>query len=270
MIRMFVVKADGSKERFQKSKIVNTCIRAGVSKNDSEEIAEKVARAIKNGTHTKEIYRIILSELGKIEKKHTMIFRLRESIAEIPSQMFEAYAKKVLQAHGYACRGSTLIKGKCVEHEVDIIAKKDKLFLVECKHHINPHRFCGLGIALQVQARLEDIVDGFAAGMNKYNFDSAWLFNNTKFSDHAKMYAAAKGIRMTGWRSGDYSLDSLVHAKKTFPITMVAMQPSVKEKMFALGVLTIQDIVNNENMLARKTGRDYAEKMAEQARKLIS
>ncbi len=267
---MFVIKADGTKERFQKSKIADTCIRAGVSRSNAEKIAEKVARTIKNGTHTKEIYRIILSELGRIEKKHTMIFRLREAIAEIPSQMFEAYAKKVLQAHGYACRGSTLIKGKCVEHEVDIIAKKDKLFLVECKHHINPHRFCGLGIALQVQARLEDTVDGFKAGINKYNFDSAWIFNNTKFSDHAKMYAAAKGIRMTGWRSGDYSLDSLVHAKRVFPITMVVTQPSVRQSLLDSGILTIQDIVNNENMLARKLKRDYAEKMAEQARRLIS
>lgn len=266
---MLVIKADGSKERFQKSKIANTCMRAGVNKEDANDIANKISRTVKNGTATREIYKIILSELGKIERKHRMIFRLRESVSEMPSGIFEVYAKKVLQAHGYECIGSTLIKGRCVEHEVDVIAKKDKLYMVECKHHINPHRFCGLGIALQVQARLEDIVDGFKAGTNKYNFNNAWIFNNTKFSDHAKMYAAAKGIRMTGWRNGDYSLDSLIHAKNVFPITMLSMQPSAREKLFDSGIVTLQDIIENERTIARKLGKE-SEKVVEQTRKLIS
>ncbi len=266
---MFVIKAGGSKERFQKSKIANTCMRAGVNREDAEDIAEKISRRIKSGTATREIYKIILSELGKIEKRHRMIFRLRESVSELPSKLFETYAKKVLQAHGYECVGSTLIKGRCVEHEVDVIAKRDKLYLVECKHHINPHRFCGLGIALQVQARLEDIVDGFKAGANKYNFDNAWIFNNTKFSDHAKMYAAAKGIRMTGWRNGDYSLDSLIHEKNIFPITILSINPSEEERMFDMGIATLQDIIENERAITRKLGKG-SEKFVEQARKLIS
>ncbi|MEM7819455.1 MAG: ATP cone domain-containing protein [Candidatus Aenigmatarchaeota archaeon] len=246
---MFVIKADGSKEEFQPNKIIKTCMRAGTTRSMAEEIANKISKRVRNGWTTHKIYNLILSELEKIDHKSSFLFTLRHAITNLGSFNFEIYAKKILESHGYRCEWNKLINGKCVEHQVDIIAKKDKLFLVECKHHINPHRFCGLGILLQVQARLEDIKDGFAENKNKYNFDFAWIFNNTKFSYHAKKYAEAKRIILTGWGyKKEYALENMAHSKKIYPVTILKAAPDIYKKLLDNEIITLQDLITNKDI----------------------
>lgn len=253
MIFMYVIKADGSKERFQPGKIFNTCMRAGTSKDVAEAIVKKIESKIKDGTTTHEIYKTILDELERRKDKSALSFPLREAIANLDPEKFEIYVKKILEEHGYECKWNNLIQGKCVEHQVDLIAKKEKLFLVECKHHINHHRFCGLGIALQVQARLEDIMDGFKDGKHKYNFDMAWIISNTKFSDHAKVYAKKKNIRLTGWRhETDYALEELAQSRKIYPVTLLKMDKNTLRELMHNNILTVHDLLATKKKISRR------------------
>ncbi len=187
---------------------------------------------------------MLFEEIEKVSAKSAAIFGLRESIADLDSRSFELYSMKVLEANGFRCEWDRLVKGRSVEHQVDIIAKKENnVWLVECKRHFNPHRFTGLDVALQVQARLEDIQDGFVAGTNRYSFTGAWIFTNTKFSQHAIDYSTAKHTRMTGWRSGEFGLEKLAEPHKAFPVTMLKADLSVKAKLLEHRIVTIQDVV---------------------------
>lgn len=257
---IYVIKADGRKEEFIPRKIVKTCLRSGASRQKAEEIADKIGHRVRNGWTTHRIYQMILAELDKIKDHSSFLFRLREAIAKIEPDKFEIYSKKVLEAHGYKCEWNRLIKGKSVEHQVDVIAKKDKLYLVETKHHINHHRFCGLGVILQVQARLEDIIDGFNAGKNRYNFDIAWVFNNTKFSYHAKKYAKAKNITLTGWGyKGHHALEKLVQSKKIYPVSILKISPKLQKRLFDHNMITLHDIISSKksrNILGKKYYQD--------------
>ena len=60
-----VIKRDGTKEKFDKNKIIESCMKAGATREAAEEIASKVEKQVKEGTHTAEIRRIVLTELGK-------------------------------------------------------------------------------------------------------------------------------------------------------------------------------------------------------------
>jgi len=60
-----VIKRDGRKEEFDKNKIIESCMKAGATREAAEEIASKVEKQVKEGTHTAEIRRIVLTELGK-------------------------------------------------------------------------------------------------------------------------------------------------------------------------------------------------------------
>lgn len=240
---MYVIKANGEKEQFDKEKIKATCTRIGLENKDCLNIADNVEKNIKNGISTHDVYKITLEEIKKIDDAHAAVFGLRDSIAEIDSVSFEIYVKKVLEANGYECKWNTLIKGKCVEHQIDIIANKEKLYMVECKWHFNPHRLCGLGIPLQINSRLEDVVDGFSSKINDYDFDFAWIITNTKFSEHSRMYSSCKKIRLTGWRSGDLSLEKLAQSAKVYPVSMIYKDKKVLNEFLSKGIVTIQDLL---------------------------
>jgi hypothetical protein len=193
---------------------------------------------------------MLFEELESVSAKSAALFGLRESIADLDSRSFELYSIRVLEANGYICEWDRLVKGRSVEHQVDIIAKKDsEVWLVECKRHFNPHRFTGLDVPLQVQARLEDIQDGFVAGTNRFAFTGAWIFTNTKFSQHAIDYSSAKHIRMTGWRSGEFGLEKLAEPKKVFPVTMLKADLVTKAKLLESQLVTLQDVIGSKKAL---------------------
>lgn len=245
---ILVKKADGRKEEFSPDKILNTCMRAGLSRKAAENIVRKVESRLFDGIRTHDIYEMVLKELERIEDRSSMVFRLREAVSEIPSDKFELYVKKLLELYGYKCQWNVLVKGKYVEHQVDILAEKSgKKYLVECKHHINPHRFCGLGIILQVRGRLEDIQDGFRERKNRLNFSAAWVITNTKFSEHAKMYANGRDIMLSGWKyKARNSLENMIQAKKLYPICIIKMDKALKKTLFERDIITIQDAMAAE------------------------
>ncbi|MBS3051372.1 MAG: restriction endonuclease [Candidatus Aenigmarchaeota archaeon] len=248
---MFVLKADGRKEEFSQEKIVRTCVRSGVAPDMARSIAKKIAGSVQNGMTTHKIYTMILAELDMANG--SSIFMLREAIANLDPISFELYVKKVLEAHGYRCMWNKLIKGMNVEHQVDVIANKERSFLVECKRHFNPHRFTGLNICLQVEARLNDIMLGSKNGKNNYKFDAAWVVTNTKFSDHAKMYAKGVGIRLTGWRyDEEFALEKLVQAKKVLPVTILKTDVSVQRGLLNKKILTLQDLIREKPKIGAK------------------
>ncbi len=58
-----VVKVDGTLEEFDKEKIVQSCVKAGATEDVAREIADKVAKQVKEGTRTTEIRRTVLRML---------------------------------------------------------------------------------------------------------------------------------------------------------------------------------------------------------------
>ncbi|MBI5061041.1 MAG: restriction endonuclease [Candidatus Aenigmarchaeota archaeon] len=264
---MMVIKSDGRREPFSKEKVVATCIRAHTGEKMSKEIANYVEKNIKDGTSTQVIYRMVLDELDKRKSKSSIFLTLRDSVADLPPEAFEFYAKKILEAYGYRVEWNVIVEGEVIEHQCDLIAEKDgRKYLVECKRHFNPHRFCGLDVGLQVQARLEDVMDGFHDGKNEHDFTGAWIFTNSKFSEHAKKYALGKNIRMTGWRyDNKIALDNMIEDKKLYPVTMLKADISIKRTLVSENMLTLDDIIRNEKRLSKKGLAD----IISQARKLI-
>lgn len=245
MIKMFVTKFDGRKEEFQKEKIINTCIRAGCSEDVAIKIAEEIENKIYNEISTKEIYEMIKKLLEKYEKTSAKIYTLRDAIANLDPFIFEIFVKRLLESYEYTCEYNKIIRGFAVEHQIDIIArnKNQELILVECKRHRNPHRFCGLDTCLQVYAKFEDILDGFRNNKNSYKFKKAWIITNTKFSEHAKQYASAKGILLTGWKYPENeSLELTIQKKALYPVNILKTKKSIIEKIMQSGIIIVKEL----------------------------
>jgi HJR/Mrr/RecB family endonuclease len=254
----FVTKFDGRKQPFDKSKIIRTCLRMHASFEQAKEIADKIESKAYDGIPTKKILQMIFTYLKKYRPEIEHEIDLKEAIASLkPKPDFEKFVQLLLQEFGYKVIPNQIVAGKCVEHEIDAIAEKDeeKIF-VEIKHHLNPHTYTGVDICLETFARLLDLKEGFEAGLNKINFTKALIICNTKFSEHAKKYAEAKGIQLIGWREPEEKgLERMIEEKKLYPITFLKiLDKESQEKLVNSGIVLLKQLMEQEpKELSRKT-----------------
>jgi HJR/Mrr/RecB family endonuclease len=107
---------------------------------------------------------------------------------------FEKFVQILLVNHGFEVRSSQVIRGKCIGHEVDVVAKKDDVTYFEARHHSNYHTPTGLDESRKARAVLEDIAEGFLLGKSTLEIDRAMTVTNTRYSEHAKRYGECRNI----------------------------------------------------------------------------
>jgi hypothetical protein len=153
-----------------------------------------------------------------------------------------------------------------------VVATKGKRqWLIECKHHYDQHSDTGLGEILQVWARLKDIQAGHKRGLNRYNFTGAWLVVNTKFSEHAKRYAVAKKINLSGWRYPEqYSLERLIQDQNIFPVTVLNLDKKTRDFLLQNDLITIQDVANMSDRFVRLLDKRVLSKLFGQINDLLA
>ena len=241
MPRIFVTKANGEREEFKKEKIVRTCLRAGASREIAERIASYIESIAYDGIPTREIYHAILRELDKVERKAARLYRLREAISELSPRAFELFVKEIFENLGYECEHSVIALGEILDHELDVVARKNgETKIIECKHHVNFHRLCNVHIVLYFWAVLQDLKAGYKIGKNNLSFNKAAIVTNTKFTQRAVKYALAKGIELIGWRyPRESGLEKLVEKAKVLPITILNVGKSLLQKLMERDIATV-------------------------------
>ncbi len=227
--KIHVVKADGSRAPFDINKVKATCIRAGASKVAATRIARSVLEQCYDGISTKEIYGQVLAALAfeTDEPGLQHRYRLKESLMLMgPAGFtFEGYVRQVLEHHDYAVEAMGVkVKGKCVEHEIDIVAinkESNEKFMVECKYHNTPGIRTGLKESLYTHARFLDLNE---AGRS---FDQEMLVTNTNVTDEVLQYSACVGQLILSWRHPrDRGLEKMIEEKGLYPVTMLKLTRS--------------------------------------------
>ena len=272
MKQVSIVKADGSTRQFSFKKLVNSVKRSGASSVIAKDVATAVLKKLPPKVTTNQIYDLIYKELrGARMHPVAQIYSLRRSLSDLSPEEWEKYTAKLFSYYGYKTEWNKIIPGAAVEHQVDVVATKgNKQWLIECKHHYSFHNDTGLGEVLRVQARLEDIQDGYKKKTTKYNFSGAWLVVNTKFSDHAKRYSAAKGLKLSGWRYPDqYSLERLIQDQSVFPVTILNVDKKTQNFLLHNGIITIQDLLDISPKLRNMLNVNKLKKLHNQINKLI-
>jgi ATP cone domain/Restriction endonuclease/AF1548-like, C-terminal len=272
MKNIVIVKADGRTRQFSFKKLVRSVKRSGASSNIANDVAKAVLEKLPKQVTTNQIYDLIYKELKGLKMHPTaQVYSLRRSLSDLSPEDWEKYTAKLFSYYGYKTEWNKIIRGEAVEHQVDVVAtKKTKQWLIECKHHYKFHNDTGLGEVLRVQARLEDIQDGFKKKTNKYNFCGAWLVVNTKFSGHAKRYAEAKGLNLTGWRyPKQYSLERLIQDQSIFPVTILNIDKKTTNFLVHNGILTIQDVLEMPAKLKSILGNKKLDKLVKQVKNLL-
>lgn len=155
-----IIKANGEKVPFEIDKLKNSLKSSGASEEITQNIALKISKTLYEGMHTKEIYKKAFSMLRKTPSPTAAKYKLKKAIMQLgPTGFpFERYIAEILKYEGFNVKVGQIVKGHCVQHEVDVIAEKDNQhFMIECKFHSDSSRNCNVKIPLYIQSRFLDI-----------------------------------------------------------------------------------------------------------------
>ena len=154
--------------------------------------------------------------------------------------IYKKFMGLLLKAEGYDVKTNQIVRGRCIEHEIDAIAtKNDEKIYVEVKHHYQYHSFTGVDVFLETEAIFEDMDEA------NNNFSKAMVVTNGKISEHAIRYAACKKIDAIGWRYPDGgSLESRIEKYRLYPITFIrGLNADVKDRLGDNGIILLQQLV---------------------------
>lgn len=258
-MKIFVVKADGSRQLFDREKVIQTCIRLGAEREYAEFVADRIESRLYDGLPTKKILSMIFRFMGRNKPavKHQICLRRALSLID-PKPDFEMYIRMLLSEYGYKVIPNQIIRGKCTEHEVDAVAKKDGVTnIVEVKHKFNYHAPVGLDVSRIARAVYEDISEGYKLGLNNLKIDKALIICNTKLSNHAIRYAMCRGIDHISWSSPrEMDLQTMIEKKRLFPLTHIkGLKISDKQKLSSAGIIILKQLTEKTpRELQKETG----------------
>ncbi len=257
MSPIFVVKATGEQEVFRPAKLVESLLRAGAGVEKANEILAHIESELVSGMTTNDIYRHAFDLLRNAAHHVAARYSMKRAIAELgPSGFpFEKFISEIFKAKGYHAVTGQIVAGSCVEHEVDVVAWKEKeLVMVEAKFHNEPGLKSDLKIALYVKARYDDLKENlYDYGGKKHKISTFYLFTNTKFTDHAIRYAECKGLSLVGWNyPSKGNLEDLVTETKLHPLTsLVSLTPTEKKTLLDQGLILCKHVLEHKSELSK-------------------
>lgn len=242
-----VIKATGEIEPFNEGKLRSSIKRAGIPSDQSDELIEYIKANLYNNIHTSQIYKYIKDFFKKNNSYARTRYSLKQSLMELgpTGYPFEDYIANILESKGYKTKVRQIIQGKCISHEIDVIAVRDnKKIMIEAKFHNAPGIKTDCHVAMYTKARYDDI-------SQKEEYDEAWLVTNTKVTEDGLNYALCSNMKVIGWSypNGE-SLRETIENSRLFPITALSTlsQPQ-KQQLMQEHIIMCSDIVKNPSVL---------------------
>jgi Holliday junction resolvase len=247
-----VLKHSGEYEPYSERKVRESLTRAGADEELIDTIVARVRGELYDGISTREIYHHVFELLRELQSSLVSSYSLKRAIMELgPSGFpFERFLAGVLEAHGYTVAVDQTVQGKCVDHQIDVIARKGRRhFLVEAKFHNQPGIKSDIKDALYTYARFLDVREAWVeiAG-HRGHLHQAWLITNTKVTSKVREYARCAGMRITSW---DYpsraSLRGMVEESGLLPLTCLqSLTPEDKTRLLEEGFLFCRELADRD------------------------
>lgn len=250
-----ITKASGQKATFSEEQLRRSLSRSGADEITIDNVIKQIEQQIYEGMPTQKIHKLAFKLLKKASRHYAAKYKLKQAIMELgPSGFpFEIYIASILQHKGYDVKVDQIIKGHCVNHEVDVVAQKDNdLFMVECKYHNHTGIICDVKIPLYIKARFDDIAqqERESPGTSKV-FTKGWLVTNTRFSKDALDYGLCSGLNLIGW---DFprreSLKEMIDSSGLHPVTcLTTLNSKEKQRLLDEKIVLCKDLLEDRQAL---------------------
>ncbi len=166
---------------------------------------------------------------------------------------FEKFIGEIFKSKGYDVKVGTLVEGKCIQHEIDVIAKRDnKQLMIECKYHNQQGTVSDVKIPLYIHSRFKDVeAQWLKTSEHKNLVYQGCVVTNTRFSIDAIQYGACSDLKLIGW---DYPakecLRDQIDSLGLYPITcLTSLTKSEKQQLLDKKIVLCKEINNNSSIL---------------------
>lgn len=250
-----IIKASGEEVQFDENKLKLSLERAGAGQEVVAEVIAGLEPGFHDGMPSRKIYREAYRLLKKISSHNAGRYKLKEAIFELgPSGYpFEHFFGELLRNQGYKTQVGVTIQGKCVTHEVDVVAENQHShFLVECKFHSSGGKKSDVKVPLYIHSRYQDIIatmeslPGFTTKLHQ-----SWVVTNTRFTQDAIDYGKCMGMNLVSW---DYpqegNLRQRIDRSGLHPITTLhTLKRSEKQHLLEMGIVTCRNLLDKQTAL---------------------
>lgn len=251
----YIIKASGEKAEFDSQKLLRSLRRAGAGRERADAIARAVAREIRDGMSTKEIYQMAHRMLRKDRHSAAARYSLKQALLALgPSGFpFEQFIAKLLEADGYTVETGLLRDGRCVTHEMDILARDNgRVLFGECKYHQRQSLISDVKVPLYIHSRFRDLQAGFFNAPEWKDLTiEGWIFTNTRFTDDALKYGRCAGMHLISWDTPfDYGLRDWVDRTGLHPLScLTTLTRREKEMLLENKIVLTRELLANPAIL---------------------
>ena len=246
-----IIKYSGKKVKFSSNKLYTSLKRTGAEDAIVNQIINRVISELYEGISTKEIYNRAFALLKKKESHLASKYKLKKAIYELgPTGFpFERFVAAILKYSGFTIEVGKTLNGKCVTHEIDVIANKNnETTIIECKFHGEQGLNCNVKIPLYINSRYTDVKTHWEKNNKTRNIlAKGWVVTNTRFTADAIKYGNCCGLYLLSW---DYpknnALKDRIDRLGLYPITVSTLLTK-REKQFLLNrnVVLCRDLIDD-------------------------
>lgn len=268
----FVYKKTNELEIFSREKILTSLCHLGFNYSEAVEIFEKLKDQLEQAKTTQQIFNVILDYLKKNHPVLATKYNLKKGLERFgPSGFpFEKYFARLLSSYNFRVQTNVFLKGKCVDHEIDVLAERDNdLFLIECKFHHLGFLKTGIKDVLTLWGRYLDIKEANLdfKGKNFY----PWIVTNTKISLEALDFCQCRHIKVTSWNWPlNENLPQLIEHYALWPIGILINLSNEKLKLLLNnGVILVSDLFDIPQAKLKNILKDDYFSIMEEAQRLF-
>lgn len=250
-----ITKASGEKVKFSLVKLRNSLKRTGAENETINQIIDKVRDELYQGISSKEIYNRAFTLLKKKNSFFASKYKLKNAIYELgPTGFpFERFVGAILKYSGYKTEVNKIVQGKCVSHEIDVIAHKGiETTIIECKFHNEKGLKCNIKIPLYINSRYQDVKINWNANPNNgTKLTKGWVVTNTRFTEDALDYGSCSNLYLLSW---DYpknnALKDRIDRLGLYPITVSTLLTKREKHLLLMrDIVLCRELINSKEHL---------------------
>ena len=250
-----VLKSNGERQAFDRNKLIMALKRSGASQENRQKAVEFVESKLFDGIPTKQIYTLAFAALKKKSTRMAGRYKLKSAILQFgpTGYPFEIFVGRLFETLGYTVEIGVFMQGECVQHEIDVLAKKEgKIVVIECKFHHDQRAKTSVQVPLYIHSRFQDIEALWR--MEHPGVDvkfEGFVVTNTRFSEDAMNYAKCAGLGMISW---DYPpnkcLRSYVDNSGLHPLTsLLSLRKAEQRFLLEKGLVLSSELETNQHLL---------------------
>lgn len=255
--KMKIVKHSGNIVEFDSNKLKQSLLKSGASKSLVETILQTINQEIYEGISTKQIYKMAFGLLKKAANAHAARYNLKEAIRMLGPAgfFFEKYIARLFASENYITKTNLILQGKCVSHEIDVLAKKDHVIsMVECKFHMGKDANSDVKVPMYILSRFNDLKDKrHTIFSGKEMVSKCWIVTNNRFTSDAIAFAKCSGLHLLSWNYPENNnLKTKNDCNFLYPVTcLTTLTLAEKDRLLILDVILVKEIINNSECLEK-------------------